>query len=499
MKIPDKNQKVVPFKLNPMQKDYLDNIDIYNIILKARQGGMSVANCGLALFYAITTPNSDCLMLSHTDESTRKIFNKLKTLYNLLPDIPLIKPKLLRNNRQELAFENGSTISCHTMGKKDVGRGSTLKLIHISEFAFVGDQAEKQLLSLEQALAPNGHLTIETTANGLNYFHNLYYKSKNKENAYKRFFYNYIDTACMFRDEHEKYKKIYYNIHGHNLTYDDLTDEEKGLMKDYKEMTLDILNWRRLKIANSSLEQFNQEFPISDDVAFVSSGSGVFDNERVMERLRNIKKDTYLKVNNLSKDLPIVLKNYYGRSFFIYKNVVSDSKYFIGVDSGEGIGQDYSTVVVFNQDGEEMAMFKNNKIKPFQFSEVVNLIGHYFNKALLVVERASAGHTIIEKLRYEYSYMNMLKYKTYDARGRKKTKVGFETSSKSKGLIINNLREMFDTEQIVINSREILEEMKVFVVNDKGNMGAMSGYHDDLVMACAMALEGLRQGKYYSW
>lgn len=218
-----------------------------------------------------------------------------------------------------------------------------------------------------------------------------------------------------------------------------------------------------------------------------------------MERLRNIKKDTYLKVNNLSKDLPIVLKNYYGRSFFIYKNVVSDSKYFIGVDSGEGIGQDYSTVVVFNQDGEEMAMFKNNKIKPFQFSEVVNLIGHYFNKALLVVERASAGHTIIEKLRYEYSYMNMLKYKTYDARGRKKTKVGFETSSKSKGLIINNLREMFDTEQIVINSREILEEMKVFVVNDKGNMGAMSGYHDDLVMACAMALEGLRQGKYYSW
>ena len=39
MKIPDKNQNVVQFKLNPMQRDYIENMDTYNIILKARQGG----------------------------------------------------------------------------------------------------------------------------------------------------------------------------------------------------------------------------------------------------------------------------------------------------------------------------------------------------------------------------------------------------------------------------------------------------------------------------
>lgn len=169
------------------------------------------------------------------------------------------------------------------------------------------------------------------------------------------------------------------------------------------------------------------------------------------------------------------------------------------MDSGEGIGKDYSTVVVFDEDGEEVAMFKNNKIKPFEYAEIVNYIGHYFNKGILVVERASAGHTIIEKLRYEYKYMNMLKYKTYDARGKKKTKVGFETSSKSKGLIINNFREMFETGNIKLNSKETLEEMKVFEVKENGSMGAMQGYHDDLVMATAMALEGLKQGTYYIW
>lgn len=317
MKIPDKNQNIVQFKLNPMQRDYIENMDTYNIILKARQGGMSVANCGLALYYAITTPNTDCLMLSHTDESTRKIFNKLKTMYGLLPDV--LKPKLKRNNRQELAFENGSTISCHTMGKKDVGRGSTLKFIHISEFAFVGEQAERQLLSLEQALASNGHLTIETTANGLNFFHNLYQKAKNKENAYKCFFYNYIDTACMFQDEYIKYKRIFKNINGRDLKKEDLTDEEKQLMKDYKGMTLDIITWRRLKIANSSGDQFNQEFPITDDVAFVSSGAGVFYNTRVAENIRYLKKDNYLKLNNLVKDLPIELRKFYGKSFLFIK------------------------------------------------------------------------------------------------------------------------------------------------------------------------------------
>jgi hypothetical protein len=50
-----------------------------------------------------------------------------------------------------------------------------------------------------------------------------------------------------------------------------------------------------------------------------------------------------------------------------------------------------------------------------------------------------------------------------------------------------------------IHLQEILEEMKVFEVKDNGSMGAMSGFHDDLVMALALALSGLKSGKYYKW
>ncbi|MDK3122710.1 hypothetical protein EHZ13_15695, partial [Clostridium perfringens] len=171
MKINNKMGKKVPFIWNKMQKSFVENMDSYNIILKARQGGMSVCICSLAIYYAITEPECNCMLLSHNDESTRAIFNKLKAIYNSIPE-PIRLP-LIRNNRAELQLANGSIISCSTLGRTDKGRGNTAKLIHLSEFAFVDSEiATKQLLSLEQTLRPDGHLIIETTANGLNFFHN---------------------------------------------------------------------------------------------------------------------------------------------------------------------------------------------------------------------------------------------------------------------------------------------------------------------------------------
>lgn len=499
LKIANKKGEVVPFIWNKPQKDFIDNLDSYNIILKSRQMGLSVCVCSLAIYYAITEPNCVCLMLSHNDESTRAIFNKLKAIYNSLPN-PL-KPKLLRNNRSELQLANGSIISCSTMGRTDKGRGNTAKLIHISEFAFVNSEvATKQLLSLEQALRPDGHLIIESTANGLNFFHNHYQKSKKKENAYKSFFYNYIDGSCMFLDEYKKYKKIWKNINGQNFSFTDLTEEEKQLINDYKGMTLDILCWRRLKIQNSSVDQFNQEYPLTDDMAFITSGDNVFDNERITQVLRalQLKKDKYLNKKELS-DLPIELSKFYGKSFFMYEKPIPGMKYYIGVDSSEGIGKDYSTCVVMDKDGKEVAMFKNNKIKPYEFAKFVNELGRYYNKAYLVVEKASGGHSVIERLRYEYRYMNMAKYKSYDQFNRVQWQIGFDTNAKTKGLIINDLREMFEKGQILINSVDTVEEMKVFEIKENGSMGAMSGYHDDLVMATALALVGVKSGKYYLW
>lgn len=323
MKINNKLGKEVPFIFNSMQKTFVTNLDKYNIILKARQGGMSVCICALAIYYAITEKNCVCLMLSHNDESTRAIFNKLKAIYNSIPSS--LRPKLLRNNRAELQLANGSIIACSTLGAVDKGRGNTAKLIHLSEFAFVkSEYAEKQLLSLEQTLRPNGKLIIETTANGLNFFHNLYLKAKKKENAYKCFFYNYIDTSEMFHDEYKDYWRIWKNTHhGKEFSKDDLTEEEEELLNNYEGMTLEILCWRRLKIQNSSIDNFNQEFPLTDEMAFITSGASVFDNERITNTLKALylRKEKYISKAQIINDLPTELKKFMGSHFLFTKNL----------------------------------------------------------------------------------------------------------------------------------------------------------------------------------
>ena len=466
LKINNKTGKLVPFKLNEPQREFIKNMDTYNIILKSRQMGLSVAICGLAIFYAVTQPNSTCMLLSHNEESCRSIFNKLKNIYNTLPNV--IRPTLIRNNRAELQLCNGSIISCSTLGRKDKGRGNTCKLIHISEFAFVDSAiANKQLLSLEQTLqAGDSHLIIESTANGLNHYNILYNKAKNKENAYKSFFFNYIKGSCMFLDEYKKYKKIFKNLNGHNFNESDLTDEEKELLK-IKGMTLDILCWRRLKIQNSSVDQFNQEFPLTDQMAFVTSGNSVFDNERITNVLRvlQLEKNKYIKKKDL-KDLPKLLKQYYGKSFYMHKKPVVGEKYYIGLDCSQGVGKDYSVAVVLNEDAEEVAIFRDNKIKAYALAEFINELGRYYNKAFSTIETASAGNSVIERLRYTHKYMNMHKYKAFDEFNRVKWRIGFDTNAKTKSLIINDFVEMFEKGALCLHSEIILQEMKVFEIKD---------------------------------
>lgn len=62
--------------------------------------------------------------------------------------------------------------------------------------------------------------------------------------------------------------------------------------------------------------------------------------------------------------------------------------------------------------------------------------------------------------------------------------------------MINDFVELFETNQIVINSKDLLSEMKMFQFKD-GKMSAVIGYHDDLTMSFAMAIVGMKSGINY--
>lgn len=494
IQIVDKRGKIVPFRLNELQDDFLSQMEKYNIILKSRQLGFSVFALAYSLYISITRANSTCLLMSYSIDSATGIFEKLKQMYFTIPDV--IKPSLINNNKKELKFENGSRIIVATCGNKDVARGLTISFAHLSEVAFMKDTISKQLLAIEQALTPSAKIILESTANGYNYFSEIWNKAKSSENMYKPYFANWYENKSMFKDDYINAVEIWKaRNNGELLTLAELDAEELDLHK--LGATIEQLMWRRLKIANNGggdkgLQNFYQEFPSTDTQAFISTGNSVFDSKKIDERLRYLPR--HLNRNQL-KGLKDILQNYLNNSLFIWEKPKLDMKYYLGVDSAEGVGQDYSVIQVFSEEGVQVAEFRNNKIAPHVFAQVVLELGKYYNRGQLIVEKASAGHTVVSKLRHDYRYRNMYMHKEYDARGRAKKKVGYVTNSKTKPLMVNKFREMFEENQIVINSKTLLEEMKVFKI-EGDKMGAISGMHDDCVMSTAMAIMGF-DGVWY--
>lgn len=490
VKIADKEGNIVPFKLNELQSDFVKNMEKFNIILKSRQLGFSSVALALSLYYANTQPNTTCLLMSYSIDSATGIFEKLKQMYFSIPEV--FACKLENNNKKELKFKNGSRIIIATCGNKDVARGLTIKFAHLSEVAFMKETVEKQMLAIEQALVPNGCMILESTANGLNYFNELWNKASNEETMYKPFFYNWYQNKSMFAKDYEYAMMVWKKRENPIPTYENLTVEEQMLFD--KGATIEQLIWRRLKINNANEEQFKQEYPSTPLEAFITTGNSIFDANMIIERSMYLDKEI---PRTELKDLPDILINHLGRSFLVWERKNKNKKYYIGVDSAEGIGQDFSVACIIDEDGRQVAEFRSNKIAPYQFSEIVYELGEYYNFAYLVVEKASAGHTVISKLRYDFKYLNMHKHKSYDARGRSKKKVGFETTSTTKPMMINHFREAFEEGQTLIQSPHVLEEMKVFVADDKGYMNALKGRHDDCIIAYCLALQGLKSGIWY--
>ena len=497
IKIADKNGNIVPFVLTHEQRELIEGLDHLNIISKSRQLGVSVCCAALAIRECIVKEHSTNVLISHSQASTNAVFDKLKQMFYSLPE--WIRPDLLANNRQALTFANGSSIVCQTAGNKELLRGNTVTgILHASEFAFWKGQ-DKALLSMMQAVSSSSTVIVESTSNGFNRFSKIYMEAKNGESAFKPFFFNFINGRTLFESQYKQAVKLYKaQNNGKMLTEDDYDDEEKRLAK--LGMTPDQAIWRRQKISTSSPEAFRVEFPATPEESFLATGTSVFDSTRVSKLQQAlVSKNIKPLTKNQIVGIPAILQTYLGKSLYIWKIPQPGMKYYIGVDVSEGLGgkHDYSTMFVMDKDGHQVAEFRNNSIKPYLFADIVDAMGRWYNKALLTVEKASGGHSVIERLRYEKHYMNMTKYKTYDEFKRVIWNVGFDTNNKTKSIAVNDAREWFDKGLVDINSNNLLEEMKTFVADDKGGFNAVSGSHDDLISALWLCIQGYKQNLWY--
>jgi hypothetical protein len=156
----------VLFKPNDIQHHLNHNLWYLNLILKSRQHGITTDICILYLDYCLFTPNIRAGIIAHTRDDAEIFFNdKIKYSYDNLPDqVKGMVPADSRSAR-ELSFGNNSAIRVGTSL-----RGSTLQLLHISEFGKIcakyPDKAKEIVTGSLNTVHPGQVITIESTAEG---------------------------------------------------------------------------------------------------------------------------------------------------------------------------------------------------------------------------------------------------------------------------------------------------------------------------------------------
>lgn len=161
----DKEGKKIPFRLNWAQEDLYRNMWFCNIILKARQLGISTFIGLLFLDRCLFNSNVSAGIVCHTREDSEAFFRRVKFAYDNLPEPLKALRRANSDTKNELSFENGSNIRVGMLM-----RGSTLQYLHISEMGKISaktpEKAREIVSGSLNALAPGQYVFIESTAEG---------------------------------------------------------------------------------------------------------------------------------------------------------------------------------------------------------------------------------------------------------------------------------------------------------------------------------------------
>ena len=482
----DASQGFVPFKFNTAQHIITEKLNeqlketgkVRAIILKARQQGISTYCAGRVFWKSYFSPHARSVVMAHDSATSDALFGMSKNLIkNMAGELA---PREEKSNAKEIIISSPAmdkdevaSYRLYTAGSPEAGRGTTPTIAHLSEVAF-WQHDEKILAGLFQGIsqAAGTEVILESTANGAQgEFYRLWKGAVAGENEYLPIFLPWFLTPEYQREAPDGME---------------LTIEEEKLQEKY-DLSVDQLYWRRLKIAEGGKLKFQQEYPATADEAFIVSGSNVFN----VERLDALIPRPHQRRSEWDPSSKMFDENREG-NLYIYDYPQWEDPYVIGADVSLGVGQDYSAAIVMNKKYEVVAHYRNNRIDPSQWGELLFYLGRYYNNALLSVESNSMGIATLQKLD-SMGYINLYRQtKVANVSNEEGERLGFRTTSATKPAIIGNLKNLIENEEIMIPSAQVIQELKDYIATDTGKTEAAPGCYDDSVIALSICAEVLR-------
>jgi hypothetical protein len=446
------------FKLFEYQKELIRNFqnNKFNLILKARQTGISTITAAYLGTYGIFNPHEDILIAAINEEVAKELILKIKTFYENLPSV--VRPTITNpRNTESIKLTNGTRFIAMT-STANTGRSFTASFLVLDEAAFVRD-VSTLWSGAYPSLSLGGRAIVLSSPDMENsWFHDMCVKAENKENEFKL-------------------TKIYW----------------------WQRPEYNSEKWKRITIANmchGDISIFEREYECS----FHSSSKTVIPTIKLNELIRKNTTNGVKKINDfVSKSS----KQY--EDLNIYELPKENAIYLISCDTAEGLGEDRdaSAFLIFNiTENKIIGEYANKDIKEKNLANLLNDIGITYNNALMVLEMRSTGQLVAQYL-IALKYPNMFwsdrrsglfidentpmkiinQYTTKD----KNAMPGFYTTSKNKSILVPEMKNIIIDDEIEILTNELLEQLKSYIAVN-GKYKAEGKNNDDRVSALFIGL-----------
>ena len=450
--------KVIRLHIKDSQRRLLDTVKEFNWvqILKARQIGTTTALAAEFFRMALLRPGFRVLVVAQTKETAEEIFQIYTRFYDNLPRY--LKFRVDRKSVREIRFYHGGRIKVTTAGS-EAHRGTTWNAIHGTEISEWRD-LQGTIAALLQTAAEDAFVVLEGTAKGLNAVYDLW---QDQGNGYHKLFFSWLDEPTYVRDTLPDVGPKHF------------TPEELEYIRAHR-LPPERANWfaqtLRTKCANA-INTWNQEYPITPEVAFIVSGKRYF-----TRTYHHISKPGELGVE-------------------IFAPPEAYRVYLAGIDtsSGEPGGAHHTVVIVDATDyPEKLSVVATAQLEGpiHEFKETAyDLTAKY--GALAVIEIQYNGLDTAQHFERK-GYGRVYVRTTFDKKGKKTgIKMGWSTGHRTRALMLSRLNKYAADGTLDLVDPRIKFEMNAFVFGNDGVPRHAQGKKDDLVIGTALSLMGLEQ------
>ena len=434
VKIINLDEGLVDFDMYPYQEKMAQTIaeNRFTVIKTCRQAGKTTTSAAVVLWHVLFNESYTVAILANKLSTAREILARVQRAFEYLPK--WLQQGVVVWNKTNIELENGSQIIAASTASSAT-RGYSINFLYLDEFAFVPRNIQHDFFTSVYPTIISGTNTkvvITSTPNGFDLFYQLWTNSIEGRNEYANFSVDWWDVP--------------------------------GRDKDWKEKT----------IANTSEDQFRQEF----EAEFLGSSNTLI-SPNVLRTLAFVTP----------------ISTHYEGSLKVYEEPKDTSLYFCVVDTARGVGIDFSAFVIIDASVvpyRVVACYKNNTIAPLVYPEVIYNVAKSYNEAFTLIEINDNGQQIADILHNELEYENTI-FTTVKGRAGQVIGGGFSanfqrgvrTTKQVKRIGCANLKTMIEKDKILLNDFDLINEFSTFVQR-KSSYEADIGAHDDLVMCLVL-------------